>query len=132
MYTTHNSLRRIFVSLLLVGLSLTGIASTSASSFPEAIPLPNGFQPEGIASGNGTTFYVGSIPTGAVYRGDLRTGTGEVLIQSQAGHSSVGLKFDPRSDLLFVAGGMTGKAFIYDAVTGDMIAEVQLSTDPSF
>ena len=132
MYTTHNSLRRIFVSLLLIVLSLTGIASVSASSFPEAIPLPNGFQPEGIASGNGTTFYVGSIPTGAVYRGDLRTGTGDILVQPQSGRSSIGLKFDSRSNLLFVAGGMTGKAFIYDAETGDLVAEVQLSTDPSF
>lgn len=132
MYTTHNSLRRIFVLLLLVVLSLTGIASVSASTFPEVIPLPNGFQPEGIASGNGTTFYVGSIPTGAIYRGDLRTGTGEILVQPQPGHSSIGLKFDPRSNLLFVAGGATGKAFIYDAETGNLVAEVQLSTDPSF
>ena len=48
----------------------------SESAFPETIPLPNGFQPEGISIGKGTTFYVGSIPTGAVYRGDLRTGDG--------------------------------------------------------
>ena len=53
---------------------MTATAATAKSSFPEVIPLPNGWQPEGIAVGNGTTFYVGSIPTGAVYRGDLRTG----------------------------------------------------------
>ena len=41
-------------------------AAFAKAAFPETIPLPNGWQPEGIAIGRGTTFYVGSIPTGAV------------------------------------------------------------------
>ena len=53
-------------------------AAAAQATFPEEISLPTGFRPEGIAIGNGTTFYVGSIPTGAVYRGDLRTGEGAV------------------------------------------------------
>jgi len=96
------------------------------------IPLPNGFQPEGIASGTGTTFYVGSIPTGAIYRGDFRTGEGEILVDPVTGRSATGLKYDRRSGFLFVSGAMTGKAFVYDAQTGDLVAEYQLSTDPSF
>jgi hypothetical protein len=32
---------------------------------PTKIPLPDGFQPEGIDIGPGGFFYVGSIPTGA-------------------------------------------------------------------
>jgi hypothetical protein len=108
------------------------IGSTAVKPFPEVIPLPNGFQPEGIASGNGSTFFVGSIPTGAIYRGDLRTGEGEILVPGQAGHMSIGLKFDPRTDLLFVAGGPTGMAFVYDGNTGANIAAIQLTTDPSF
>ncbi|MGE5463341.1 MAG: YncE family protein, partial [Syntrophothermus sp.] len=127
---TRKSQRSILASLLLVVLSLTSMGS--AAPFPDVIPLPNGFQPEGIASGNGTTFYVGSIPTGAIYRGDFRTGEGEILVESQPGRSAIGLKFDPRSGLLFVAGGSTGKAFVYDARTGDLVAELQLSTEPSF
>lgn len=71
------------------------------------IPLPDGFQPEGIAVGTGTTFYVGSIPTGAVYRGDLRTGEGEVLVPAQTGRAAIGLKYHERAGLLFVAGGPT-------------------------
>jgi sugar lactone lactonase YvrE len=94
--------------------------------------LPDGFQPEGIATGTGTTFYVGSIPTGAVYRGDLRTGEGEVLVQPQAGRAAIGLKYDDRSGLLFVAGGPTGYAYIYDGGTGANVAEIQLTTLPSF
>jgi len=121
------------LSLLLLSiLSVMLIGGTALKPFPDVIPLPNGFQPEGIASGNGTTFFVGSIPTGAVYRGDLRTGAGEVIVPAQTGHMSIGLKFDPRSDLLFVAGGPTGMAFIYDGNTGANVAAIELSTDPSF
>jgi len=107
------------------------IGATSAP-FPETIPLPNGFQPEGIAGGSGTTFFVGSIPTGAVYRGDLSTGTGEVLVPAQTGRSSIGMKYDPRSSLLFVAGGATGKAFIYNGVSGANVAEIPLTLLSSF
>src|SRR6266540_5200249 len=83
----------------------TNPPSETRASFAEVISLPNNFQPEGIAAGEGTTFYVGSIPTGAVYRGDLKTGEGEVLVPPQDGHSSIGLKYDSRSDLFFVVGG---------------------------
>lgn len=133
MYTARKSPRHILVSLLLLVLSLTAMGSASYAPFPDSISLPNGFQPEGIASGNGTTFYVGSIPTGAIYRGDLRTGEGEVLVEPMPGvRNAIGLKYDPRTDLLFVAGGPTGKAFIYNAETGELVTDIQLSTDPSF
>src|SRR5262245_15981859 len=128
----RKSIRHILVSLLLVVLSLSAIGSASAAPFPDSIPLPNGFQPEGIASGNGTTFYVGSIPTGAVYRGDLQSGEGNVLVEPVAGRSAIGLKYDQRSGTLFVAGGGTGKAFVYDAETGELVVELQLTTLPSF
>jgi sugar lactone lactonase YvrE len=122
--------RRLLPVLLLFVLSLPMIAASA--SFPDVIPLPNGFAPEGIASGEGTTFYVGSIPTGAIYQGDFATGTGEILVQPQEGRSAIGMKYDPRSDLLFVAGGPTGSAFIYNGITGANVAEVQFTTDPSF
>src|SRR5687767_8335231 len=104
MFVTKIVHRRSLLALLLVALSLTMIAGTSsAAPFPEVIPLPDGFQPEGIASGTGTTFYVGSIPTGAVYRGDLRTGEGQLVVPVQAGRNAIGLKFDAPTGLLFVA-----------------------------
>src|SRR6185436_12376573 len=132
MFVTQVLWRRSLLALLLVALSLTMIGGTSAAPFPEVIPLPNGFQPEGIASGNGTTFYVGSIPTGAVYRGDLRTGEGAVLVPPQSGRSATGLKYDARTGLLFVAGATTGYAYIYDGQTGANVAAIQLTTSPSF
>jgi hypothetical protein len=101
-------------------------ATAGAASFPDTIPLPDGWQPEGIASGRGTSLYVGSIPTGAVWKTDARTGRGHVLVAGQAGRSAIGLKVD-RRDRLFVAGGATGKAFVYDARTGADLASYQLA-----
>ena len=132
MFVTQTWLRRLVIVLLTLAFGFATIAAAPAQAFPDVIPLPNGFQPEGIASGNGTTFYVGSIPTGAVYRGDLRTGEGDELVHAQIGRSAIGLKYDERTGLLFVAGGPTGFAYIYDGQSGANVAEIQLTTLPSF
>ncbi|HSK41272.1 MAG TPA: hypothetical protein VK943_16025, partial [Arenibaculum sp.] len=120
---------RRMILLLLAALVVAAVAAPAAlahNTFPKTIPLPNGWQPEGIAIGHGSTFYVGSIPTGAIYRGDLRTGQGAVLVPGVAGRAAIGLEYD--RGRLFVAGGPTGKAFVYDAKTGALIREVQLAT----
>ena len=132
MFVTQTWLRRSVIVFLVLAFGFATMAAAPAQAFPDVIPLPNGFQPEGIASGTGTAFYVGSIPTGAVYRGDLRTGDGAVLVPAQAGRSAIGLKYDDRTGLLFVAGGPTGFAYIYDGQTGANVAEIQLTTLPSF
>ena len=125
-----NLIRRPALALfLVVALSISQIG---AVTFPPVVELPNGFQPEGIAAGTGTTFFVGSIPTGAVFRGDLLTGQGTVLVPPQADRSSVGMKYDARTGLLFVAGGASGKAFIYDGNSGANVADIQLATAPTF
>ena len=104
---------------------LTASAALAKTTFPDVIALPNGWQPEGIAIGNGTTFYVGSIPTGAVYRGDLRTGKGATLVAGGAGRAAIGVEHD--RGRLFVAGGSTGKGFVYDARSGALVRELQLA-----
>jgi sugar lactone lactonase YvrE len=117
---------RLFVALAVLITVLAAPAALAQAPFPDTIPLPNGWQPEGIAVGNGSTFYVGSIPTGAVYRGDLRTGTGSVLVQGMLGvRSATGLKYD--RGRLFVSGALTGKAWVYSATTGAQIQEYQLA-----
>jgi len=118
----------IFALLVLSILSFMTMGSTLFQPFPEVIPLPDGFRPEGIAVGNGTTFFVGSIPTGAIYRGDLRTGQGEILVPAQSGRAAIGLEYDSRTGLLFVSGGPTGSAFIYNAETGETEATIELTS----
>jgi hypothetical protein len=54
----------------------------AAPAFPDSVPLPNDFAPEGIAVGTGSTFYVGSLVDGDIYRGDLRSGEGSVFIDA--------------------------------------------------
>lgn len=98
----------------------------ASSQFPERIPLPNGFRPEGIAI-KGTTFYVGSIPTGAIYRGDLRTGQGAILNPGGEGRAAIGVEFD--HGRLFVAGGPTGSGFVYSARSGRLLATHEFTTE---
>ena len=113
--------------LLAVTVAVVAVpAAFAKAAFPETIALPNGWQPEGIAIGRGTTFYVGSIPTGAVYRGDLRTGKGTPFVQGATGRAAVGVDFD--RGLLFVAGGPTGKGFVNDARNGALLRELQHET----
>jgi sugar lactone lactonase YvrE len=112
----------------LAAAALAPQAALAKNQFPDTISLPNGWQPEGIAIGRGTTFYVGSIPNGAVFAGDLRTGQGSVLVPGAAGRAATGLKYD--RGRLFVSGASTGKAFVYDAKTGALIEEVQLAIGP--
>lgn len=117
----------LVLALAVVVAALVAAADGAAATFPKRIGLPAGFQPEGIAAA-GQQFYVGSIPTGAVYRGNLRTGAGAVLVPGAEGRSAIGLKVD--RGRIFVAGGQTGMAFVYDAKTGRDIAEYRLATGP--
>lgn len=119
-------------SLLVLSLMALSAMMIAAQAFPDLIPLPHGFQPEGIAVGKGSTFFVGSIPTGAVYSGDLRTGEGAVLVPAQEGRAAIGLKYDERTGLLFVAGGPTGFAYVYNGETGENVEAIRLTTATSF
>ena len=114
--------------LLLVALALAVLSPSAAAArpFPDTIRLPDGFQPEGIASGRGTSLFVGSIPTGAVWAGDARGGRGAVLVPPHAGRNAIGIKVD-RRNRIFVAGGPTGQGYVYDARTGADLASYQLA-----
>jgi sugar lactone lactonase YvrE len=135
MMIKHRISRNLLVTLvlLLIGLlAIPTVQTLAASTFPELIPLPDGFRPEGIAIGRGTQFFVGSIPTGAIYSGDLRTGEGDLLVQPQEGRAAIGLSYDTRTNNLYVAGGPTGMAFVYDAATGANVAEIELTAPGTF
>jgi sugar lactone lactonase YvrE len=97
---------------------------------PDTIRLPNGWQPEGIASGAGDALFVGSIPTGRVLRINARTGRSEVLVRRRQGRAAIGLKVS--DGRIFVAGGPTGRAFVYSSRTGADLGNVRLTTGPTF
>jgi sugar lactone lactonase YvrE len=106
-------------------------AASAAAAFPQVIQLPRGFQPEGIEVGRGTTFYVGSVANGAIYRGDLRTGTGSILVAGQADKAATGIELD-RFNRLFVAGAGTGDAHVYNARTGAIVRTYHFATGDTF
>ena len=105
-------------------------AAAVVPAFPDVLPLPDGFWPEGITFGPGTTFFVGSLATGAIYRGDARSGNGDLVVPAVAGREIVGLKYDAARNLLVAAGGYTGQAFLFDASSGAQLAAYPLR-DPA-
>lgn len=106
---------------LAAGVASAGPSGTSGN-FPGQIALPDGFAPEGITTGRGTTVFVGSLQGGAIWRGDVRTGEGQVLADGTAGQVAVGLDFDTHRNVLWVAGGPTGEVRAHAADTGDLLA----------
>ena len=120
-------MKRILTITLLLCLAAPAAAG---GRYPETIPLPNGWLPEGIAVGEGNSFYAGSRADGAVWRGNLKTGRGEILVPGDGG-VAVGMKVD-RRNRLFVAGGPTGTASVYDARTGRQLKRYSLAMAPTF
>jgi sugar lactone lactonase YvrE len=110
--------------LIAVLLALTVPAAVGAAAFPNRIDLPDGFAPEGIAIGRGTTFYTGSLSGQGIWRGDLRTGDGALLVVG--GGPFVGMKVDA-ANRLWVAGGPAGNGYVFDAQTGDPLMVFQLA-----
>jgi sugar lactone lactonase YvrE len=119
------------VAALLAAAIVSSEAPAEQQAFPEVIQLPRGFQPEGIEVGRGTTFYVGSVANGAIYRGNLRTGAGAILVPGETGRAATGIEFDNR-DRLWVAGAGTGKAYVYDAGTGALIRTYTFASSDTF
>ncbi len=112
-------LRRLTTLLVVPTLMITMAAASAAS---RTVPLPDDFQPEGIASGTGNTFYVGSMRDGDIYRGDLRSDAGSVVVDV-SDRQATGMKVDQPRHRLFVAGGFTGHAYVYDTRSGATLAD---------
>lgn len=116
----QRGLRLAAVAVFSVGLMASAIAQRHSAVFPGLIELPADFGPEGIAAGPGHTFYVGSLAAataGQILVGNLRTGEFTELV-APTGRFAAGMKYDPRSGHLFVAGGTSGRATVYDASSG--------------
>jgi hypothetical protein len=112
--------------LTVLVLAMLVPAAPAGSGAQSSIALPLEFRPEGIATGKGDRFYVGSIPQGAVYSGSYRTGEGAVLVPPHAGRNHIGLKVETRFDRIFVAGGESQGIYVYNSRTGADVASFQL------
>jgi streptogramin lyase len=119
--------RHRLIPLLAAALLSVAAAAPCARS----IPLPDDFAPEGIAVGDRGSFFVGSLWDGDIYRGNLHTGEGSVIVDT-TGRQAVGMKVEDRHhrpDRLWVAGGATGRVFVYNARTGAEMADIRVA-DP--
>ncbi|MGH2490302.1 MAG: superoxide dismutase [Candidatus Limnocylindria bacterium] len=123
-------MRSITALLVLLIALVASPAGAADRPFPDVIQLPNGFRPEGIAVGTGTTFFTGSLGGLGVYRGDLRTGEGATFIPGN-GRTFVGMKVDA-TGRLWIAGGGTGSGYAFDATTGEELASFQFASAPTF
>jgi hypothetical protein len=122
-----------FRAAAVAALALAAVAAPAAAhgphgpgAKPEVLPLPDGFQPEGIATYDRDEVLVGSIPTGALLRVNIRTGQGTPLAAGAEGRAAIGIKVG--GGRVFVAGGPTGKVRIHSAADGSVLREEQAGT----
>jgi sugar lactone lactonase YvrE len=110
---------------LLVAAGAAPVAAHDADDadrgFPARVDLPDGWAPEGITAGRGTTVFVGSLVDGAIWKGNVRTGEGRVLVPGTAGSLAVGVEYEARANRLWVAGGPSGAVRVYDATSGELL-----------
>ncbi len=107
-------------------IAFVAVLSMAAAPFPSVIDLPagnsdNGLAPEGIVSGDGNTFYTGSLTTGQIVVGDYQTGETSYLVTEPVVAPSVGLAYDNATKFIWAAGGPSGGAAAYDSRTGEPV-----------
>jgi sugar lactone lactonase YvrE len=120
--------RAVLVSLVALTLGCNQV------TLHDLIRLPDNFPAEGMAIGNGATFYVGSFgaaqgTAGQILVGDLTTGLYSELVPPD-GVPMTGMKFDSRSNLLFVCRGPSGSASVFDVSSKTEVRSYQFN-DPA-
>jgi sugar lactone lactonase YvrE len=127
--------RRKFATLALIACAVPVLsASAGDTPFPKRVPVLDGSYHEGFAIGRGTTAYSGS-PDGSIYKVDLRSGQGEILVPPEPDFDVIddcyklGMRVDSRSNYLFVAGCFWGNAFVFDADSGEELMHYQLAPE---
>lgn len=108
-------------------------AQAQGKAFAKIVPAAVGAPPEGFTIGKGSIAYNGSVD-GSIYKVNLRNGQGEILVPAEPGFDlendchKLGMRVDPRSNYLFVAGCINGDAYVFDADTGEEIMKYSLAT----
>lgn len=83
--------------------------------------------PEGIAYDQRTgSIFVSSTTDGTIFRGDVRDSVLAPFLPGNADGrtTAIGLGVDPLRQRLYVAGGATGRVFVYDARSGVLLANL--------
>ena len=119
--------RHAAIPLLVLALIISLAGPATAARPDTVIVLPGASSAEGIAAGGGATFYAGDFLRGDIFRGNIRRGTAELFIDAPDGRMAVGMAADLAHGLLFVAGGFTGQAYVYDLRTGATVASYQFA-----
>ncbi|MEA2214667.1 MAG: hypothetical protein QOK19_228 [Solirubrobacteraceae bacterium] len=125
-------MRRLVLLLAALATLAAPTAASAHGGYPQKIALPSGFAPEGFEISHGNTFFTGSVATGAIYTGNLRTGAGHILVPGATApntDSATGIEYD--RGLLWVAGAATGALKVYKAGTGTLLHTYQLGTPPT-
>ncbi|HEY6742215.1 MAG TPA: hypothetical protein VI110_07640 [Lapillicoccus sp.] len=107
----------------LIPITASGGAAEASARGPflrNTVPLPDGLRPEGITSGPGFTFYVGSLADGRIVTGNLLFGPTRTLLPGAAGRQIRGLYWDARTNWVWAVGNVGSEAHIWavDARTG--------------
>jgi len=126
------SIRQAAVGLLALAAFLvpSPLATASGADRDDRSPvirLPGATGAEGIAAGEGSTFFAGDRLNGNIFRGDIDTRSAKLFIKAPEGRAALGMKVDPDHELLFVAGGATGQAYVYDLETKKTVKAYELA-----
>jgi len=129
-------MKKALIILISLAMTLLALSAQSISAgekpFAKTVPALDGAPPEGFTIGKGTTAYNGSID-GSIYKVNLRNGQGEILVPAEPDFDfenechKLGMRVDPRSNYLFVAGCINGDAYVFDADSGEEIMKYQLA-----
>jgi sugar lactone lactonase YvrE len=122
----------VALASLLVPAPVVAAGQPQSEDGHSVIVLPGAKGAEGIAAGEDDTFFAGDLATGDIFRGDIHKGTAKKFIDVPDGRVAVGMKADTRNDLLFVAGGPSGKAYVYDTDTKKTVKTYQLTKKAAF
>ena len=113
----------------------TTTQATRASAATYGLPGDEVY-PEGIVyQQSGGDFFVGSTSDGTIFRSNVREGGGEAGVFLEGGQdertSAIGLALDGEGRL-FVSGGDTGRMFVYDTGSGDLVDSFQNDRENTF
>lgn len=110
-------MKKLLTAALTVTLAACGVLGLPPGGVTSYTLPGTAVFPEGIAHQNGSkNFYVGSTTDGTIFRGTLGQEETEIFFPPVAERpTAVGMKVDAQNRL-YVAGGNTGKVFVYDTV----------------